>query len=197
MASIECACGALNEIDAKKCWRCKAAITFEQYEKTLAIEEAERKAQAAREDESVTRRSEEIRAAESAFALGRIDEIPQRLHELFAGRVPISTSPFIHGREIAETVDIVTAECVFGMNVFKDFFMAVSDVFGGRNKSAQAAFREARIKCLAELRKEALATGGNAIVSVDLDYSEISGGGKGMLFLVASGTVVKLAPAKG
>jgi len=32
----------------------------------------------------------------------------------------------------------------------------------------------------------------NEIVGVDLDYNEISGGGKGMLFLVASGTAVRL-----
>ena len=34
--------------------------------------------------------------------------------------------------------------------------------------------------------------GGDAVIGIDLDYSEISGKGKGMLFLVASGTVVKL-----
>jgi len=33
-------------------------------------------------------------------------------------------------------------------------------------------------------------------VGIDLDYSEISGGGKSMLFLVASGTAVRLAANK-
>ena len=32
----------------------------------------------------------------------------------------------------------------------------------------------------------------DAVVGVDLDYNEISGGGKGMVFLVASGTAVRL-----
>jgi len=39
---------------------------------------------------------------------------------------------------------------------------------------------------------EAMALGAHAVVGVDLDYSEISGGGKSMLFLVASGTAVTL-----
>ena len=34
--------------------------------------------------------------------------------------------------------------------------------------------------------------GADAVIGVDLDYSEFSGGGKSMLFIVASGTAVKL-----
>ena len=34
--------------------------------------------------------------------------------------------------------------------------------------------------------------GANAVIGVDLDYSEISAQGKSMLFLVASGTAVKV-----
>jgi len=41
------------------------------------------------------------------------------------------------------------------------------------------------------LRKEAFSLGANAVIGIDLDYSEISGGGKsGMLFIVISGTAV-------
>ena len=44
---------------------------------------------------------------------------------------------------------------------------------------------------LNELKKEAYELGADGVIGVDLDYSEISGKGKGMLFLVASGTAVK------
>ena len=47
-----------------------------------------------------------------------------------------------------------------------------------------------RETCLSELKVEADQLGANAVIGVDLDYSEISGGGKSMLFLVASGTAV-------
>ena len=55
----------------------------------------------------------------------------------------------------------------------------------------QQGLKEARTAALDELRAEALALGADAVVGIDLDYSEISGGGKSMLFLVASGTAVE------
>ena len=92
---------------------------------------------------------------------------------------------------IIKRVDVITAECVYGMNIFKDIFASFTDVFGGRSNSIQNTLRDARKTALAELRKEAALVGANAVIAVDLDYSEISGGGKsGMLFIVASGTAV-------
>lgn len=94
---------------------------------------------------------------------------------------------------IVERLDIVTAEVVIGMHLFKDIAAAWSDAFGGRSRTMQDGLRQARKTALDELRREALALGADAVVAVDLDYSEISGGGKSMLFLVASGTAVRLA----
>lgn len=95
--------------------------------------------------------------------------------------------------KIIKRLDVITAECAYGMNVFKDIFASFSDTFGGRSNSIQNTLRDARKVVLDELRKEALSIGANAVIAVDLDYSEISGGGKsGMLFLVASGTAVIL-----
>ncbi len=110
-------------------------------------------------------------------------------------RVIITTSSHLEGYRVTEHLDVVSAECVFGMNVFKDLFAGLRDFFGGRNKSSQKALREARIACLDELRREAGELGANAVIGVDLDYSEISGGGKSMLFLVATGTAVKVTRA--
>lgn len=109
-----------------------------------------------------------------------------------AAHVILTTAPSIEGRPVSETLDIVTAECVFGMNMFRDFFSGISDVFGGRSGTTQRGLREARKACLAELRREAADIGADAVIAVDLDYSELSGQGKSMLFLVASGTAVRL-----
>lgn len=102
----------------------------------------------------------------------------------------VTTTPSIEGYRVVRTLEIVTAECVYGVNLFRDFFSALTDTFGGRSGAMQKVLRDARKTCLAELKKEALLVGANAVVGVDLDYSEISGGGKEMLFLVASGTAV-------
>ena len=110
-------------------------------------------------------------------------------------KIMLTTSSHLEGYRVTEHIDIVSAECVFGMNVFKDMFAGVRDFFGGRNKSSQSALRDARIACLDELREEAAQMGANAVIGIDLDYSEISGGGKSMLFLVATGTAVKVSKA--
>ena len=108
-------------------------------------------------------------------------------------RVILTTSSHLEGYRVTDHLDIVSAECVFGMNVLKDMFAGFRDFFGGRNRSSQDALREARVACLDELRREAASLGANAVIGIDLDYSEISGGGKSMLFLVATGTAVKVA----
>ena len=106
--------------------------------------------------------------------------------------VVLTTAPSLEGYRVTETFDIVTAECVFGMSVFRDLFAGLTDVFGGRSASSQRVLRDARVACLSELRREADALGANAVIAVRLDYSEFSGGGKSMLFLVASGTAVRV-----
>lgn len=94
---------------------------------------------------------------------------------------------------VIERLDIVTAEFAVGMGLLTDVFNAWRDVFGGRSKSYQNTLKDARKTVLQELRREAHTLGADAVLGVKLDYSEISGGGKSMLFLVASGTAVKLA----
>ena len=105
--------------------------------------------------------------------------------------VQLTTTNTYPNREVEKVFEIITAECVFGMNVFRDFFAGFTDFFGGRSSASQKVLRNARKTCLNELKKEAYELGADGVIGVDLDYSEISGKGKGMLFLVASGTAVK------
>ena len=90
---------------------------------------------------------------------------------------------------ITKRIEIVTAECAFGMNMFKDLFAGVRNVVGGRAEAVQKTMRDARRTALYELKKEAYEVGANAVVGVDLDYVELSNAGS-MVMLVASGTAV-------
>lgn len=67
----------------------------------------------------------------------------------------------------------------------------IRDIAGGRSDATQKVLRDSRktVLILNELRKEAHSIGANAVIGVDMDYSEFSGG-KSMPFLVASGTAV-------
>ncbi len=110
--------------------------------------------------------------------------------ELRSGRhsVHLSTTDSVAGFEVDETLGIVTAEWVGGVNLFRDFFAGVRDIVGGRSDSLESALREGREICLDELREEANALGAHAVVGVKFDYSPF---GK-MLLLAASGTAVRL-----
>lgn len=94
------------------------------------------------------------------------------------------------GLEIIERIEIITAECAYGLHLFEDLFLGVRDVVGGRSKTVQDAMRDARRTALMELKKEASEVGANAVVGVDLDYVELSVGGT-MVMQVASGTSVR------
>jgi len=94
--------------------------------------------------------------------------------------------------KITKRIEIVTAECAFGMNAFKDLFAGVRNIVGGRSEAVQQTMRDSRRVALYELKKEAYEVGANAVVGVDLDYVELSSSGS-MVMLVASGTAVVIA----
>lgn len=108
----------------------------------------------------------------------------------------VTTTPSLDGYRVTKVIDVISAECVFGMNIFKDFFTGLTDFFGGRSETSQKVLKDARQLCIRELKTEAHRVGANAVIGVNLDYSEFSGQGKSMLFLVASGTAVVLEEVK-
>lgn len=106
--------------------------------------------------------------------------------EIEAVLLTTETAPNLN---ITRRIEIVTAECAFGMNIFKDLFAGVRDIVGGRSEAVQKTMRDARKTALYELKREAHLVGANAVVGVDLDYVELSASGS-MIMLVASGTAV-------
>lgn len=93
--------------------------------------------------------------------------------------------------DIQKRIEVITAECAFGMNIFNDFFASIRDIAGGRSGVTQNILRDSRKVVLSELKREAHSVGANAVVGVSLAYSEFSGAGKSMLFVIASGTAVR------
>ena len=106
--------------------------------------------------------------------------------------ISLSTFSTLPGNTGFSIISVVTAEFVFGMNVFRDLFAAIRDVVGGRSNASEKVLKDLKQTCLRELKEEAYKVGADAVLGVDLDYSEFSGGGKSMLLPVASGTAVKI-----
>lgn len=180
LETIRCtSCGKETYAESPSCSHCGESLH--------AIAEAQR------EERRQKLHAEWQQHIEDAKISGDWSRVPANVVAEYAGNIVLTTTHTVPGRETNEVLEIITAECAYGMNIFRDFFANIRDIVGGRSAATQKVLRDARRTCLAELRREALMLGADAVVGVDLDYSEISGGGKsGLLFLVGSGTAVTL-----
>ena len=140
-------------------------------------------------------REEKDNAVTAAKTSGDWSAVPLNLINEHTAHIILTTSFFVAQKEIEREIEVITAECVFGMNIFRDFFAQIVDFVGGRSGATQNVLRDARRTAMSELRREALMVGADAVIGIDLDYQELSGGEKrGMLMIVASGTAVKVKP---
>jgi len=75
--------------------------------------------------------------------------------------------------------------------MFSDVASSFTDVFGGQSGKINRRLRGGEMMCMAQLRLSAPEIGGNAVVGVDIDYTEF-GGEKGIVAVCMTGTVVRL-----
>jgi len=110
-----------------------------------------------------------------------------------SGEVILSTEATVVDLEIQKRLGIVSSEAVLGINAFKDIFTSMTDFAGGRSGTLEGVLRTLRREADAELKNRAKEMGANMVIAVSHDYEEISGGGKkSMMFVVASGTAVRV-----
>ena len=119
------------------------------------------------------------------------EEALKALH-LRAGNIPVTTGFTTAAGPITEQIDVITSECGYGINVFKNMPEDVKDIVGGRASAQQKVLRYLRQTCLDELRINAAEIDADAVIGVGLDYSEISGANGGLLVAIVSGTAVRL-----
>lgn len=101
----------------------------------------------------------------------------------------VVTTPNIEGRRVVKYLGIVSGEAILGANIFKDFFAGIRDIVGGRSAAYERELKEAKDIAMQEMVEQATTLGGNAILSVDLDYETLGQSGS-MLMVSASGTAV-------
>lgn len=103
----------------------------------------------------------------------------------------VLSTPSMEGKRIVKYFGLVSREAILGANIFKDIFASIRDIVGGRSAAYEKELRQAKEIAIEEMTEQASALGGNAILSVDLDYETIQvGQGGGMLMVSASGTAV-------
>ncbi len=103
--------------------------------------------------------------------------------------IQITTTPTVDGYKIKKYIDIESVEIVIGTGIFSEFTGEVSDFFGERSTTFEQKLQKAKRIALDRLRFSAFQKGGNAVVGIDLDYTEFSGNRIGV---IANGTIVKM-----
>jgi len=119
--------------------------------------------------------------------------IPYQLiiNKILEEKMLILTTPSIEGKKIVKYLGLVSGEAILGANIFKDFFAGIRDIVGGRSAAYEKELRKAKEIAIEEMKEQAKALGGNAVIGVDLDYETIQvGKSGGMLMVSASGTAV-------
>lgn len=91
-----------------------------------------------------------------------------------------------------EVVGVVTGQSTTGTGVVSEIVSGFTDFFGLQSGMYNKKISEGEVLCFQQLRHKTLNSGGNAIVALDVDYSEL-GSIKGMIMVCATGTAVKVS----
>jgi uncharacterized protein YbjQ (UPF0145 family) len=105
-----------------------------------------------------------------------------------AGMVLVTT-PSLESHQVKRYLGVVCAEAIVGANVIRDIFAGITDIVGGRSFAYESALAGARQMAIAEMAHRAKDLGGNAVLSIDVDYETIRGS---MLMVTCSGTAVEV-----
>lgn len=107
-------------------------------------------------------------------------------------KIIITTTNSIEGTEIEKYFDLISTNVVLGTNVFSDIGASFSDFFGGTSDLYQTKLERIYKVALDKLRQKAKNINANGIIGVNIDFDEVSGGGKSMFMISITGMAVRL-----
>jgi uncharacterized protein YbjQ (UPF0145 family) len=101
----------------------------------------------------------------------------------------MTTTHSIDGYKVKKYIDIQSVEIVIGTGMFSEFTSGIADFFGDRSTAFEKKLQDAKKTALDKLKYRAFERDGNAVIGIDLDYTEFSGNRIG---LIANGTIVEI-----
>lgn len=104
----------------------------------------------------------------------------------------VTTTNNIEGYTVKRYLGVVNANVVIGTNLFSDIAASLTDVLGGRSGSYKSKLNTIYDEVMKELTEKAKSYHADAIVGLHVDFDEVSGGGKSMFMVSASGTAITL-----
>lgn len=113
--------------------------------------------------------------------------------------VLVTTTSTIEGLPVKKYLRPISAHVVTGINVFNDILGSFTDFFGGRSSTYQKQIASIYNEAIERIKLSAYEIGANGVIGLNIDVDEISGNGKSMLMITATGTAVivdRSLPAK-
>lgn len=105
--------------------------------------------------------------------------------------VILTTTSNIEGYAIRQYLGIESVEIVIGTGVVSEFTSAITDFFGERSSAFEKKLAHAKSAAIQRLKTVAFQKGANAVVGMDIDYTEFAANRIGV---VVNGTLVRIEP---
>jgi len=153
-----------------KCSRCGAGMSFLWFE-TLCPKCVDADLKQQKEDER--RRRERLREEEENTLQA-------------AAAVIVSTTPNLDGWRVERYIGIESIECVIGTGLFSEITTDFQDFFGRRSSAFEKKLQTAKKNAFDALKYLAAQKGGNAVIGIDMDYTEFSGNRIGLIVTPSS-----------
>lgn len=99
------------------------------------------------------------------------------------------TTETVPGQEVVEVLGIARGNTVKARNVGRDITQGIRNLAGGELKAYSALLSEARDEAIARMEADAVEMGGDAVVNVRMETSEIT---RAASEVIAYGTAVRL-----
>ncbi len=114
------------------------------------------------------------------------DELQEKIKTII-----VTTTNNFEGYRIKKYIDIESAEVVMGTGIFSEISGGLADFVGQRSTGFESKMQKAKKAAFDQLKILAIQKGGNAVVGVDIDYSEFAGN---RTAVIANGTIVEIEP---
>ncbi|MFT6842724.1 MAG: hypothetical protein ACJASR_001495 [Psychroserpens sp.] len=79
-----------------------------------------------------------------------------------------------------KTVDIISSRATMGTGFWSEGASFWSDLMGTEDEKQNSKINQGEGLCISRLKQQCVLLGGNAVIGVDIDYSEIGSGGGGI-----------------
>jgi uncharacterized protein YbjQ (UPF0145 family) len=101
--------------------------------------------------------------------------------------VLLTTTPHVDGHTVVKYLGIESVEYVIGTGLFSEMTTEVYDFFGARSGAFEKKLQAAKQYAVDALKHRAAEKGANAVIGVDMDYTEFS---NNRVALILNGTLV-------